>query len=87
MYFIYLKNILMSVDRPCPNGSWNGSATIILNLDNFPNEKLTWQECISANSILLPEQYAEQRNKRKITYICFSKSGGGSHQAYPQSKN
>ena len=49
----------------------------LLNLDDFENEKLRWQECLSAKAILLPDQYAEQRDKNKITYICFNKSGVG----------
>ena len=46
-------------------------------MKTFPGERILWEDCISAQSVSLPEQYVEQRGKRKITYLCFSKGGGG----------
>ena len=59
----------------------------LLDLTGFQGERSKWQPYISAKSIVLPERDAEERSKKRVTYVCLKKKEGeNSHTVCPPSE-
>ena len=54
-----------------------------LNLEDFNSQKELWEKCVTKDTLTLPEALVEEQEKKKVTYLCLKKAGGGFSSVLP----